>query len=302
MVPQKRGPRTRRAPNARCAQTGIIAIPFGGGPPQETDVTRLERKVVWITGASGGIGEALALNAARRGARLVLTARREGELERVRQSCPRPSEVAVLPADLSRLDDPALLAAHAAETFGPVDVLVNNAGLSQRTALTETSMSSYRYLMEVDFFAPVALTQALVPGWIARGGGHAVVVSSVYGHIALARRTGYAAAKHALHGFFDSARIELAEHGVRFTLACPGFVNTDVSMNALGPDGRPYGKDDHDRNRGMSPAYCAERIWRAVERDREEVTIAGVERLAVYFKRFMPLPWYTAAMRRLKLS
>jgi short-subunit dehydrogenase len=265
-------------------------------------MTELANKVVWITGASSGIGEALAKLAARRGAKLVLSSRREAELERVRQACPRPQDVAVLPVDLAHLADADALAAQAAAFFGPVDVLVNNAGISQRTSMLDTGMPAYRQLMEIDLFAPMALTKALAPGWVERGSGHVVVVSSVFGHIAMARRTGYAAAKHALHGFFDSARIELGHRGVKFTLACPGFVRTNVSVNALGPGGVPYGKSDHDIDAGMDPLVCAAKIWRAVERDRLEVTIAGVERIAVWFKRYLPLRWYTAFARRLKVN
>jgi dehydrogenase/reductase SDR family member 7B len=265
-------------------------------------MTRLAGKTVWITGASGGIGEALAMRAAQRGARLVLTARREAELQRVRAACPRPDDVAVLPADLAAIDDPQALATRAQAAFGPIDVLVNNAGISQRTSLLDTSLEAYRRLFEIDFFAPVVLTKALAPGWVARGAGHVVVVSSVFGHIALARRTGYAAAKHALHGFFDSARIELEPQGVRFTLACPGYVRTDIGRNALGPGGAPWGRSDDAIGKGMDPLRCAERIWRAVEADRLEVTIARAERLAVWGKRFLPLRWYTAAARRLKMQ
>ena len=265
-------------------------------------MTDLANKIVWITGASSGIGEALAMLAARRGARVILSARREAELERVRASCPRPQDVALLPVDLAALADADVLAAQAAAFFGPVDVLVNNAGISQRTSMLDTGMPAYRRLMEIDLFAPMALTKALAPGWVARGEGHVVVVSSVFGHIAMARRTGYAAAKHALHGFFDSARIELAHRGVKFTLACPGFVRTNVSVNALGPGGLPYGKSDHDIDGGMDPLHCAEKIWRAVEADRLQVTIAGVERIAVWFKRYLPLRWYTAFARRLRVN
>jgi dehydrogenase/reductase SDR family member 7B len=265
-------------------------------------MTELANKVVWITGASSGIGEALAKLAARRGAKLVLSSRRQAELERVRQACPRPQDVAVLPVDLAHLTDADALAARAAAFFAPIDVLVNNAGISQRTSMLDTGMPAYRQLMEIDLFAPMALTKALAPGWVERGSGHVVVVSSVFGHIAMARRTGYAAAKHALHGFFDSARIELGHRGVKFTLACPGFVRTNVSVNALGPGGVPYGKSDHDIDAGMEPLVCAEKIWRAVERDRLEVTIAGVERIAVWFKRYLPLRWYTAFARRLKVN
>jgi short-subunit dehydrogenase len=265
-------------------------------------MTDLAGKTVWITGASSGIGEALALDASRRGARLVLSARRETELERVRQACARPHEVALLPVDLAALEDADALASRAAACFGPIDVLVNNAGISQRTALLDTDMAAYRRLFEIDLFAPIALTRALAPGWVARGRGHVVVVSSVFGHIAMARRTGYAAAKHALHGFFDSARIELEPRGVRFTLACPGFVRTNISVNALGPGGQPFGRSDHDIDAGMAPETCARKILDAVEADRLEVTIAGIERVAVWIKRYLPLRWYTAFARRLNVN
>ena len=265
-------------------------------------MTQLTGKVVWITGASSGIGEALAMQAARCGAKLVLSARREAELQRVRQACPNPDDVAVLPVDLSDFGDADELAARAEAFFGPIDILVNNAGISQRTSMLDTGMPAYRRLMEIDLFAPIALTKALAPGWVARGQGHAVVVSSVFGTIAMARRTGYAAAKHALHGFFDSARIELGHRGVKFTLACPGFVRTGVSVNALGPGGLPYGRSDNDIDGGMDPMLCARKIWRAVEADRYEVTIAGIERVAVLIKRFLPLRLYTAFARRLKIN
>lgn len=264
-------------------------------------MTDLRNKIVWITGASGGIGEGLAQRAAARGAKLILSARREAELERVRQGLPRPQDATLLPVDLTRLDDPVGLAAQASSCFGPIDVLVNNAGLSQRTEVLDTGMEAYRHLMEVDFFAPVALTKALLPTWVERGRGHCVVVSSVFGHIAMARRSGYAAAKHALHGWYDCARIELGPRGVNFTLACPGFVRTGIALNALGPGGQPLGRSDADIDGGMAPEFCAEKIWRAVERDDFEVVIAGKERIAVWFKRFLPLPLYTAFARRLKV-
>jgi dehydrogenase/reductase SDR family member 7B len=265
-------------------------------------MTQLAGKVVWITGATSGIGEQLALQAAHAGAKLVLSARRETELQRVRMACPQPEHVAVLPLDLARLHDAEAAARSAEGFFGPVDILVNNAGISQRTLALETPLQAYRQLMEVDYFAPVALTQSLLPGMLGRGAGHVVVVSSVLGKVALARRTGYAAAKHALHGYYDSVRIELGDKGLRFTLACPGFVNTNVSVNALGSDGLPWGKKDKQIHAGMDPAHCARRIWRAVQNDELEVIIAGKERIAVLIKRFLPLRLYTAFARRLKVD
>lgn len=265
-------------------------------------MTDLAGKVVWVTGASGGIGEAMAQRAAERGARLILSARRETELKRVQQSCSRPQDVALLPVDLEQMDDPDALRVQAESHFGPVDILVNNAGLSQRTLTMDTTTTMTRRIMEVDFFAPITLTRSLLPGMLKRGQGHVVVVSSVFGHIAMARRSAYAAAKHALHGYYDCARVELGDKGIQFTLACPGFVSTQVSMNALGPDGKPFGEVDPDIGRGMAPEECAEQIWRAVEKNKQEVLVAGKEAIAVYFKRFLPLALYTKFARRLKVN
>lgn len=250
-------------------------------------MTDLAQKVVWITGASGGIGEAMALAAARRGAKLILSARRAAELERVRGLCADPSRAVVLPLDLLDMPDAAAVAREAERHFGPIDVLVNNAGISQRSRVLETSLDVYRRIFELDFFATVALTQAVLPGMVQRKSGHVVVVSSVVGYISSPLRSGYAAAKHALHGFYDAARAEHWRDGVKFTLACPGYVKTDVSLNAVTGSGGKHGKVDPSIARGVAPAACAEKIWRAVEKEREEVLV-GREALVVYLKRFFP--------------
>ena len=239
-----------------------------------------------ITGASSGIGEALALQASRQGARLILTSRRESELARVRGLCERPEQVALLPLDLTAFD-PADALRRAEAFFGQVEVLVNNAGWSQRSLTVDTQMETYRRLMELDFFAPVALTRAVLPGMLARGGGHVVMVSSVVGKFGAPLRSGYAAAKHALHGFVEGARAELWRQNIRFTLVCPGFVKTQVSVNALRGDGASHGHMDEGQAKGMSAEVCAARIWRAVERDDEERFI-GAEARFIHLKRFFP--------------
>jgi len=249
-------------------------------------MTDLAQKVIWITGASSGIGEALAVAAARRGAKVVLTARRATELERVKGLC-APAQAAVLPLDLLKLGDPAAALREAEKFFGPVGVLVNNAGISQRSKVLDTSLDVYRQIFELDFFATVALTQAVLPGMIQRKGGHVVVVSSVVGYISSAMRSGYAAAKHALHGFYDAARAEHWRDGVRFTLACPGYVKTNVTLNAVDGKGGKWGKMDPSIANGVEPSICAEKIWRAVEKDKEEVLV-GKEALVVYLKRYLP--------------
>lgn len=247
---------------------------------------QLRAAVVWITGASGGIGEALALQAAAAGAKLVLSARRIEELERVRAACADPARVSLLPFDLERFDA-EVLHREAVRAFGPIDILVNNAGVSQRGLLTETTLATFRRLFEIDFFAVVALTRAVVPSMQARGRGQVVTVSSITGKVGVPLRTGYSAAKHALQGFMDAARAELARDGLVFTTVCPGFVRTDCSINALRGDGSRHGLLDPGQARGMPAARCAEHIWRAVQHDRAEVLI-GRESWAARLQRFAP--------------
>jgi len=250
-------------------------------------MTSLNNATIWITGASSGIGEALALDAARRGARLVLSARRSDELARVRAACPDPGKVAVLPLDLMHFDA-ADAVAGAERCFGPVDVLVNNAGKSQRSLLVDTSMEVYRQLMELDYFAPVALTRALVPSMRARNTGHVVMISSIAGRIGAPLRTGYSAAKHALAGFTEAARAELWRDGLRFTTVFPGYVRTGISANALSGDGSLFGVTDRNIAGGLAAADCAASIWRAVEAGSEEVFMGGKEVAYERLKRYLP--------------
>jgi dehydrogenase/reductase SDR family protein 7B len=250
-------------------------------------MTVLSGKVVWITGASSGIGEALAVLASKRGARLVLSARREAELQRVRGLCADPQAVAILPLDLERFE-PEAAARQAQAFFGRVDLLVNNAGISQRSLFKDTAMPVYRRVMELDFFAPVALTRAVLPGMRERGDGHVVMIASVAGKIGVPLRSGYCAAKHALAGFTEAARAELWRDGLRFTLVCPGFVQTQVSVNALSGGGEKHGVMDQTIGQGLTAEACAEAIWRGVEKDREELLIAGREGVYVLLKRFLP--------------
>lgn len=248
---------------------------------------KLMGKVVWITGASSGIGEAMALQAARQGARLILSARREAELERVRQACPKPAQVALLPLDLTDFDAQAALV-QAEAFFGPIDILVNNAGISQRGRVLETSMEVYRRIMELDFFACVALSKAVLPGMVARKSGHVVVISSVVAYLGTPLRSGYCAAKHAIHGFFDSLRAEHLRDNIQVTLVCPGYVRTQVSLNAITGSGGQHGKMDPSTDRGMAPEACARQAWRAVERNQDEVMVGGREAWFVRLQRFTP--------------
>ncbi len=245
-------------------------------------------QVVWITGASSGIGEATAYAFARAGARLVLSSRRTDELERVRHGCERPDDHHVVALDLGRAETFPALVAQVLARCGVIDVLVNNGGVSQRARATDTTAAIERVLMEVNYFGPVALTKAVLPAMRARGAGRVVVVSSVMGHLGTPGRSTYAAAKHALHGYFDSLRAELWREGITVTLVCPGYVNTAISAHALGPQGEQRGPGAAEHRSGIAPERCAATIVRATARGRSEVYVGGWEVAGIYLQRFVP--------------
>lgn len=245
-------------------------------------------RVIWVTGASSGIGEALALALARRGGRLILSARRREELERVRAACHDGGAHQILPLDLAAADTLAGAAREALGCHGHLDIVIHNAGVSQRSLARETAVAVDRAILETNFFGTVALTKAVLPAMIERGEGHFVVITSLVGKVGTPLRSGYAASKHALHGFFDSLRAEEWRHGIRVTLACPGFVRTNVSINALTADGSAQGSMDRAQERGYAPERCAADILRAVARGKDEVLIGGREKYAVALKRFFP--------------
>ena len=246
-----------------------------------------QNKVIWITGASSGIGEALAYACSQRGAKLVLSARRQAELARVRSQCTRPDDHLVLPLDLADFDA-AAATQQVLDAFGQIDILVNNGGISQRGAAVETGLDVDRRIMEINYFGAVALTKAVLPAMIARQSGHIVTISSLSGKISTPRRSAYAASKHALHGFFDALRSEVYKDGVHVLLVCPGYVKTNLSLHALTGDGQTHGKLDPTQEKGITPEALAVKILAAVEQGKDEVLIGGKEVLAVYLKRLWP--------------
>lgn len=254
----------------------------------------LNNKVIWLTGASSGIGEALTYELAKkRGVRLVISSRRKEELERVKGNCPHYAQanVRVLPIDLAQEETLKLSTEAAIQLFGHVDVLINNGGIAQRSLAKDTLISVDRQIMEVDYFGTVALTKYLLPHFLKRKVGHIVTVSSVMGKFGTPYRSGYAAAKHALHGFFDSLRAELWKESkqIYVTLICPGWVKTQVTMNALTGDGSKLNKMDRATSIGLPAHKFAELMVDAIETKREEAYIGGrKEVFAVYLKRFFP--------------
>lgn len=249
----------------------------------------IPKKVVWITGASSGIGEALAYEFNKKGAYVILSARRLEELERVKENCENSGEtVKIVPLDLADLDSFPQKAEEALRQFGSIDMLINNGGISQRAFAVNSTIESIRKIMEVNFFGSIGLTKALLPALIEQGSGHIVVISSVMGKLGTKYRSAYAASKHALHGWFDCLRQEVYEHNIDVTLVCPGFVKTNVTKNALTADGSKYDQMEEAQKTAMPPEEFAGRLLPKLAKGKEEVYIGGTEILAVYVKRFFP--------------
>lgn len=244
-----------------------------------------DEKVVWITGASSGIGAALAKIYAEKGTKLILSSRRVPDLEKVKSECPISENVKILPIDLNDFDKAAVEVQKAFDFFGTIDVLINNAGVSQRSLIADTQFDVFKKLIEIDYLGTVALSRALLPFFIKQGGGHYVVVSSIMGKYGSPFRSGYAAAKHALHGFFDVMRMEHQKDNIYVTMICPGFVRTPIAMNSLRGDGSVLGLDDIATRKGMKVEDFAQKMFRSVEQKKWEVSFGGKERLGVYLKR-----------------
>lgn len=249
-----------------------------------------QNKVVWITGASSGIGEAIALAFAKEGAKLVLTARREEELERVKKLTGLPAaSVLTLPMDVTDFDKAQPAADLIIKTFGSIDIMVHNAGVSQRSYIKDTDFEVYRKIMDIDFYSTVAITKAILPYMIKQKSGHFIIMSSVAGKIGTIMRSGYNAAKHALHGFYDSLRAEYYDDNIKVTTICPGYIKTNISLSALDSSGGKFGKMDSNQENGIPADECARRILEAVKKDKKEIYIGGFKEVAaIYVKRFFP--------------
>ena len=250
-------------------------------------------KTVWITGASSGIGEALAYEFAKHYTKLILSARRKEELERVAINCRNlGSEAFIYLLDLSVSAQLEEVSKNVLGTFGQVDFLINNGGISQRSLVIETPIEVDRQIMEVDFFSGVILTKSVLPAMEQRKFGHIIVISSITGLFGFPMRSAYAAAKHAILGFYETLWAELHEKGINVTIACPGRIRTNISYHALTKNGKPHGVMDHGLNEGVSAEKCAKKIMKAVQKKKIVTYIGGKELLMVYFKRYIPWVFY----------
>jgi len=252
-------------------------------------MTKLSNKVIWITGASSGIGEQLVYLLSPNN-KIIISARRKKELDRVKNSCKsaNQTQIHIVPLDLSDLDSLDKAADKALDCYGHVDVLFNNGGISQRSMVKDTQFEVDQRLMTVNFLSTVKLTKRVLPAMLKNRSGHIVLTSSMVGKFGTPFRSSYAASKHALHGFYDALAAETWEEKVFVTLFCGGYIKTNISYNAIKGDGSAHGQLDENQDQGKTSEEAAKAMIRAVEKNKQEVYFGGKEVMGAYLKRFFP--------------
>lgn len=252
-------------------------------------MAKFENKTVWITGASTGIGEACAYLFAKEKANLILTATRKEALMTVRNKCLElGGNCVVLPYDLSSMDGIPGLVEEALKCFGTIDVLFNNAGVSQRGLAGDTLFEVDKKIMDINFFAPVLITKLVLPEMLKKGKGTIAVTSSIAGKFGFPLRSTYSASKHALYGYFETLQAEYFDRNIRVVMICPGRVNTNISMNALENDGKKHAVLDTGQAGGITAEKAALKIVNAIYNQKPEVFAGGKELLMVTIKKFFP--------------
>ena len=250
-------------------------------------------KTIWITGASSGIGKACAQVYANNGYRIILSSRRQDALEDVKAELINSQDVDsdnifIQHLDLADSSNFSSLTSDLLKKVGTIDIMLHAGGISQRSLASETSIDIDRRVMEIDYFGTVALTKALLPHFTENKSGQFVVITSLMGLFSSPLRSGYCGAKHALHGFFESLRAEVYDQGISISMVCPGFIATDISLNAVVGDGSKQGTMDEKTGAGMTPLECAKRLYKGVRKKKALILIGRSEILAVYVGRFFP--------------
>lgn len=252
-------------------------------------MNKFENKTVWITGASSGIGEACAYIFATEKANLILTGTRIDALKKTQDKCMKlGAECKILPFDLSNIDEIPNLVADAFNCFGTIDILYNNAGISQRGLVADTLFEVDKKIMDINYFAPVLITKLVLPEMLKQKAGTIAVTSSIAGKFGFPLRSAYSASKHALYGFFETLHAEYFDQNIRVVMISPGFINTNISLNALESDGKRHAKLDTNQAGGMSAEKAAKKIVNGIYKQKPEVLVGRKELIMVYLKRFFP--------------
>jgi len=255
-------------------------------------------KTIWITGATSGIGKAVAVELSKEKAHLILSGRNENVLTEIGIACERNgSTVTTVPFDLG--DEKSIESAwdmvKTAEL--KIDALYNFGGISQRALASETPLFVDRKLFEVNYFGTIALTKLVLVHMIENGGGHLAATSSLVGKFGFPYRSAYSASKHALHGFFESLLAENKANNIRVSMIIPGFINTNISVNAINKEGKAHGKLDSNQAQGMSAETCAQIICKALKKEKKEILVGKKDKIMVHIRRFLPRLYYYMASR-----
>lgn len=246
-------------------------------------------KIVVITGASDGIGAALAKIFAQQGSKLAICARNKEKLDAVAKTCTElgGKDVLAIPTDVSQVKECEFFIQETIKKFGTIDILINNAGISMRACFLDTNLEVIEKVMNVNFWGAVYCTKFALPE-IIKNQGSIVVVSSVAGFKGLPARTGYSASKFALHGFFESLRSELQPDNVHILIACPGFTNTNIRNTALTATGETQKETPLDENKLMSADTVAKAILRAIQKRKRTIVLTTEGKLTVLLNKFFP--------------
>ncbi len=255
-------------------------------------------KNILITGSSSGIGRSLALQYAKKGHHLILAALNQAELDKTARECQlKGAETTAIEFDLSRPESVHTFTGKVKQEFEKLDRLVHVSGISQRARADESGVEVDRKIMEINYFGAITVTKDLLPLLKKSENAKIGVTSSISGKFGFPLRSAYAASKFALHGFFESLRLEHFNDNISVTIMCPGRINTPISLSALGADGKAQGVMDPGQANGISVEKCAKQMHNAIERGKKEVFIGGKEILMVYFKKFVPPLFYRIARK-----
>ncbi|MBQ19344.1 MAG: short chain dehydrogenase [Flavobacteriales bacterium] len=258
----------------------------------------ITNKVIWVTGASSGIGEALVYELAKRNCKLILSARREAELQRVKENTNLPDEqILILPIDLEQFKNAQTWVDKVVEKFSTIDILINNGGISQKSLAMETIEAVEQKFWNINYFGNVALSKAVLPIMQQKKYGKVVVITSILGKFGLPQLSTYAATKHALYGFYESLRLELVKDNVSVLLAAPGFINTQVSVNAIDGEGNITNENSDAQLNGMKPDIFAKNLVNAIVKDKQHVYIGKKELLTIPFKTLFPKLFYKIMLK-----
>lgn len=252
-----------------------------------------KNKTVWVIGASSGIGEGLIKQLAQENCNIILSARRENELNNIQNSLKLTAKNSlVLPLDISKSEEFDNKIKQAVSKFSTIDILILNAGIAHKSFAEETLEEVDRRIMEVNFMGNILLTKKVIPVMKKQGAGTIAVTSSILGKIGLPLVSTYCASKQAVTGYYESLRYEVEKYNINVTILSPGFIKTDITKNSLTADGKAFNKDSIAQEKGMDATKCAQKMIQAIKKGKRHQYIGGLETFMPMFSFYFPRIFY----------